>query len=97
MEISKKTEGTTLCVTLVGRLDTNTSPELSDSLAQESGYQDIVFDFAKLDYLSSAGLRLLFSCRKALGGPEHVVIENANEVIKEIFRVTGFEKQVTLK
>ena len=97
MEISKKMEGNALHVTLVGRLDTNTSPELSASLAEESGYADIVFDFAQLDYLSSSGLRLLFSCRKALGGAEHVIVENANEVVKEIFRVTGFERQVTLK
>lgn len=97
MEISKKLEGKTLNVALVGRLDTTTSPELADALEAISGYEDIVFDFAKLDYLSSSGLRLLFTCRKKLGGPEHVVIENANEVVKEIFRVTGFGRQVTIK
>ena len=97
MEIIKKKEGKILSVQLIGRLDTNTSPELSASLEEESGYEDIVFDFAKLDYLSSAGLRLLFSCRKALGGAEHVIVENANEVVKEIFRVTGFGRQITLK
>ena len=97
MEIAKKTEGTTLFVSLTGRLDTNTSPDLSASLAQESGYTDIVFDFAGLEYLSSSGLRLLFSCRKDLGGKEHVVVKNSNEVIKEIFRVTGFGKQITLE
>ena len=97
MEIAKKTEGTTLHVELIGRLDTNTSPALAESLAQESGYTDIVFDFAKLEYLSSAGIRLLFTCRKNLGGAEHVVIENCNEVIREIFRVTGFERQITIK
>lgn len=97
MEIIKKKEGKILSVQLIGRLDTNTSPELSASLEEESGYEDIVFDFAKLDYLSSAGLRLLFSCRKSLGGAEHVIVENANEVVKEIFRVTGFGRQITLK
>lgn len=97
MEIIKKMEGNTLRVELIGRLDTNTSPDLAASLEQESGYADIVFDFGKLDYLSSAGIRLLFTCRKKLGGAEHVVVENCNEVIREIFRVTGFEKQITLK
>lgn len=97
MEIIKKKEGKILSVQLIGRLDTNTSPELSASLEEESGYEDIVFDFAKLDYLSSAGLRLLFSCRKSLGGAEHVIVKNANEVVKEIFRVTGFGRQITLK
>jgi len=97
MEIAKQKEGTTLNVTLVGRLDTNTSPELDASLGEEKDYTDIVFDFASLEYISSSGIRLLFSCRKNLGGKEHVVIKNANEVIREIFHVTGFEKQVTLQ
>lgn len=97
MEIVKKTEGATLHMELIGRLDTNTSPALAESLGQESGYTDIVFDFAKLEYLSSAGIRLLFTCRKKLGGAEHVVIKNCNEVIREIFRVTGFERQITIK
>ena len=97
MEISKKLEGGVLHVALVGRLDTNTSPILANSIEEESGYTDIVFDFGKLEYLSSSGLRLLFTCRKNLGGGEHVVVENANDVVREIFRVTGFERQITLK
>lgn len=97
MEISKKLEGGVLYVALVGRLDTNTSPILANSIEEESGYTDIVFDFGKLEYLSSSGLRLLFTCRKNLGGGEHVVVENANDVVREIFRVTGFERQITLK
>ena len=97
MEIQKNKEGKALHVVLTGRLDTNTSPELAASLEGESGYEDIVFDFAKLEYLSSSGLRLLFSCRKSLGGKEHVVVKNANEVVREIFRVTGFENQITLE
>ena len=97
MEIIKNKEGAVLNVALIGRLDTNTSPLLDASLQEESDYTDIVFDFSKLDYLSSAGLRLLFSCRKRLGGPNHVIVENANEVVKEIFRVTGFASQVTIK
>ena len=97
MEISKKLEGGVLYVTLVGRLDTNTSPILANSIEEESGYTDIVFDFGKLEYLSSSGLRLLFTCRKNLGGGQHVVVENANDVVREIFRVTGFERQITLK
>ena len=97
MEISKTTEGTALIVTLSGRLDTNTSPELAASIEQESGYTDIVFDFSALEYLSSSGLRLLFSCRKTLGGKEHVIVKNANDIVREILRVTGFDKQITLE
>lgn len=97
MEISKSKEGSVLNVVLVGRLDTNTAPTLGASLEEESGYTDVVFDFTKLDYLSSSGLRLLFTCRKNLGGPEHVIVKGANEVVREIFRVTGFDRQITLQ
>ena len=97
MEILKNMEGKTLRVALTGRLDTNTSPELATSLEAEQGYEEIVFDFNKLEYLSSAGIRLLFSCRKKLGSPDKVIVEGANEVIREIFRVTGFGRQITLK
>lgn len=97
MEIVKNKEGATLLVALKGRLDTNTSPELEASLGKEEGFTDVRFDFSQLEYLSSSGLRLLFSCRKKLGGAEHVIVENANEVVREIFRVTGFDRQITLK
>ena len=97
MEIEKKLEGGTLLVSLVGRLDTNSSPILDASIAEETGYTDVVFDFAKLEYISSSGLRLLFSCRKNLGGKEHVIVRNANDIVREIFRVTGFGSQITLE
>ena len=97
MEITKNKEGATLLVALKGRLDTNTSPELEASLEKEEGFTDVRFDFGELEYLSSSGLRLLFSCRKKLGGAQHVIVENANEVVREIFRVTGFDRQITLK
>ena len=97
MEIEKKLEGTVLNVVLKGRLDTTTSATLSASLEGESGFTDIHFDFAELEYLSSSGLRLLFSYQKKLGGKEHVVVKNANAVILEIFRVTGFARQITIE
>ena len=97
MNIIKTKNDNVLEVKLEGRLDTVTSAELTESLAQESGFTDILFDFEKLEYLSSSGLRLLCTCRKNLGGKEHVIVENSNEVILEIFRVTGFNNQVTLK
>lgn len=97
MEIEKKLEGGTLLVALTGRLDTNSSPILDASIGEETGYTDVVFDFAKLEYISSSGLRLLFSCRKNLGGKEHVIVRNANDIVREIFRVTGFGNQITLE
>lgn len=97
MEIRKSLNENVLTVTLIGRLDTTTAPELEASLAQESGYAQVIFDFAALEYISSAGLRLLFSARKKLGGADKVIVTNVNDVVREIFRVTGFDRQITLK
>jgi len=97
MNIEKKKEGTTLYVTLTGRLDTITSGDLSASLEEETGFTDIIFDFSALEYLSSSGLRLLFTQQRNLGGKEHVIVRNANAVVREIFRVTGFGRQITLE
>lgn len=97
MEITKNMEGAVLHVALAGRLDTLTSNDLSAALEEESGFTDIIFDFAALEYLSSSGLRLLFTYQKKLGGKEHVIVRNANAVVREIFRVTGFARQVTLE
>ena len=97
MEITKNMEGAVLHVALAGRLDTLTSNDLGAALEEESGFTDIIFDFAALEYLSSSGLRLLFTYQKKLGGKEHVIVRNANAVVREIFRVTGFARQVTLE
>ena len=97
MEITKNMEGAVLHVALAGRLDTLTSNDLATALEEESGFTDIIFDFAALEYLSSSGLRLLFTYQKKLGGKEHVIVRNANAVVREIFRVTGFARQVTLE
>ena len=97
MNIIKTKKDNVLEVKLEGRLDTVTSAELTESLAQEEGFTDILFDFEKLEYLSSSGLRLLFSYRKKLGGKEHVVLTHVNALISEILRVTGFGNQVTIR
>jgi len=97
MNIFKQKNGTTLEVKLEGRLDTVTSAELTASLEEEEGFTDIRFDFEKLEYLSSSGLRLLFAYRKKLGGKEHVILVNVNALVAEILRVTGFNQQVTIQ
>lgn len=97
MEINKNKNGTTLEVALTGRLDTLTSNDLGESLGQETDFTDLVFDFTNLEYISSSGLRQLFAYQRKLGGKEHVVVRNANQVVKEIFRVTGFDRQITVE
>ena len=94
MNVSTKVENGTLFIELEGRLDTVTSQELSDLLPNEKRKDlDIAFDFAKLEYLSSAGLRLLVLFKKeAQATNNKMVIRNINDVVKEIFSVTGFDK-----
>ena len=98
MEIIKTKKESKLVVTLKGQLDSTTSKELETSLKDEIGaVKDIEFDFKKLDYISSAGLRLLLSYSKALGGKVHIVVKNSNDVLKEIFKVTSFATFATIQ
>ena len=85
MEINKNQEGSKLSIALVGRLDTVTSPQLQEVLDSSlNGITDLLFDFAKLDYISSAGLRVLLTTNKKM------VIRNVNDVVQEVFDMTGF-------
>ena len=93
MNITKKVEGDQLFVALEGRLDTITAPELEGELNGATGNaKDIVFDFSNLEYISSAGLRVLLKAKKALFGKGTVKIVNANDIVKEVFEVTGFNE-----
>ena len=94
MNVVTKVENGTLFIELEGRLDTVTSQELNNQLPIEARRNlDIDFDFAKLQYVSSAGLRLLVLFKKeAQATNNKMVIRNINDVVKEIFSVTGFDK-----
>ena len=78
-------------LTLEGRLDTTTAPQLEEELKDAlEGAESIVLDFEKLDYISSAGLRVLLSTQKVMVKKGGMVIRNVNENIMDIFEVTGF-------
>ena len=89
MTIDKKLENGILTLAVSGRLDTNTSPEL-EAEAKAEGVTEIVFDFSTLDYISSAGLRVLMTAHKAMassGGSMKVLHPNA--MVKGVFDITG--------
>ena len=94
MEIVTKEENGTLYIELEGRLDTVTSQELSNALPHEKREKlNIDFNFEKLQYISSAGLRLLILFKKEAQATNNtLVIRNINAVVREIFLVTGFDK-----
>ena len=98
MNIEKNIDGKKLTVALTGRLDTTTAPELETELKQSlSGIKELVLDFAGLEYLSSAGLRILLSAQKMMNRQGSMVVKNVNEIIMEIFEVTGFVDILTIE
>ena len=92
MNINKYYEGTRLTVVLSGRLDTVTAPELDAELADLERVNELVIDMKELDYVSSAGLRVLLSAHKRMMRAGRMVIINVNELIGEVFEVTGFNE-----
>ncbi|MBQ0066067.1 MAG: STAS domain-containing protein [Firmicutes bacterium] len=98
MEIIKTQDGSALTISLIGRLDTTTSPQLEKELsASLSGITDLVFDFEQLDYISSAGLRVLLSTQKLMNRQGSMVIKNTNDTIDEVFEITGFVDILTIE
>lgn len=98
MTIEKKMNGTALEIALEGRLDTMTSPELEAELKQSMpGAESLTLDFSKLEYISSAGLRVLLSAHKAMSAKGGMKVTHVNEVIGEVFEVTGFADILTIE
>lgn len=97
MTIEKIENGSELTVILSGRLDTTTAPKLEAELKQSlTGIQELVFDFSALEYLSSAGLRVLLAAQKTMNKQGQMIIRHVNETISEIFEVTGFADFLTI-
>ena len=98
MNIEKMLNGAALTLKLSGRLDTTTAPLLEAELkASLSGVTHLVLDFATLDYLSSAGLRVLLAAQKTMNKQGDMVVRSVNETIAEIFDVTGFCDILTIE
>lgn len=91
MQINEKKEKSKLSIVLEGRLDTMTAPQLEAKLKQSIGdVTELAFDFAKLEYISSAGLRVLLFAQKVMNGQGSMRVSNVNETVMEVFEVTGF-------
>lgn len=98
MTIEKTLNGNELTVNLTGRLDTTTAPQLEAELKQNiSGVEKLVLDFAALEYLSSAGLRVLLAAQKTMNKQGEMIIRNVNDTIQDIFEVTGFSEILTIE
>jgi anti-anti-sigma factor len=94
MNITKSFNEKELTLSVEGRIDTITSQDLNNEINDEMGnFNSLILDFANLEYISSAGLRVLISTQKKLKADDiPFVIKNVNEVVNEIFRMSGFDK-----
>ena len=97
MKICKNLNGSELTIKLEGRLDTITSPDLEKELGDLNGINSMILDFKNLEYISSAGLRILLSCQKKMNAQGTMVIKNARSEIKDVFDMTGFSDILTIE
>ena len=98
MTINKTSNGTNLIIALEGHLDTTTAPQLEAEVKNSlSDVKHLTFDFSRLDYISSAGLRVLLSAQKVMNKQGSMRITNVNETIMEVFDVTGFVDILTIE
>ena len=98
LNITKNSNGSELKLILEGRLDTATAPQLEATLNSAlAGVTYLKFDLEKLDYISSAGLRVLLSSQKTMNKQGSMVISNVSPEVKEIFDVTGFTDILTIE
>jgi anti-sigma B factor antagonist len=98
MDIKKELNGTELKISVIGKLNTVTAPQLETEIKSSvAGITDLILDFAELDYLSSAGLRVILTAQQIMMKQGKMVIRNVNDTINEIFDVTGFIDILTIE
>ncbi len=98
MTIQKNRKGSGLTLAVEGRLETTTAPELEAVIKSElDGVTALVFDFSKLDYISSAGLRVLLTAQKTMNRQGSMKVTGVNEIVGEVFEITGFSDILTIE
>lgn len=97
MTITKTLENKKAILSVEGWLDTNSAPELGREIEALSDIESLVLDFDKLEYISSAGLRILLSTQKIMNKQGSMVIRNVNEDVMDIFDITGFADILTIE
>ena len=98
MTIEKKINGESVTLIVSGRLDTQTAPELENELDSVlAGLKELTFDFASLEYVSSAGLRVILKAQKAMNAQGSMKLTGVNDSIMEVFDVTGFLDILTIE
>jgi anti-sigma B factor antagonist len=98
MEVKFNKQDSTLTVAISGNIDTVTAPELDSQLQENlSGIKDLILDFAAVDYISSAGLRVILMANQQLEDADGTMtIKNANDDVRDVFEMTGFDSLLNL-
>lgn len=97
MKITKTTAGASMTIELEGRLDSVTAPQLEAELKSSlDGVTELALDFSSLDYLSSAGLRVILAAQKVMNKKGSMLIRNVNDTIMNVFEITGFTDHLTI-
>jgi anti-sigma B factor antagonist len=98
MNIKKNAEGEKLTISIEGRLDTTTAPDAEKEIKESTeNVKDLVLDFEKLEYISSAGLRVVLGAQKMMNKKGKMTIRNANEMVMEVFELTGLADVFTIE
>ena len=98
MTINQNKDGKKLTISLEGRLDTATAPQLETAaVAALAGVEELVLDLERLDYVSSAGLRVFLKLQKIMNAQGTMTVIHVNETIMEIFEITGFDNILTIE
>ena len=98
MTITKNKNDNFLTLKLEGRLDTTTAPQLESELSENlNGVTELTIDFAELSYISSAGLRVLLATQKRMNKQGSMKLINVNDIVMEVFEITGFVDILTIE
>ena len=98
MTIDRNVDGAKTQLKISGRLDTSTAPELETTIdACISGVEELIIDFEGLEYVSSAGLRVILKAQKIMNKQGSMKIINVNDTIMEVFDITGFADVLTIE
>ena len=98
MEITSKREENKVTMEITGWLDTQTAPQLGEALSQlDDNVTSLVFDFAKLEYISSAGLRQVIAAYKKMQNKDGFKIINVSDDVFDVFSLTGFDQKIDIE
>ena len=98
MNIKKKKDGSTATFAISGRIDTATAPEVDEFVNKNlDGVQNLILDFKQVNYVSSAGLRVLLSLQKKMMVKGEMKLINVNDAVSDVFEVTGFDEILTFE